>query len=283
MTCKIDRYAQLLHDTYLVLTLPDIWSPMVPVSTAPSGYDSGCTAVGYEFQWIKNIGYNMIDHVEIVANGVKLQVLTGEWLKMYSYFTHDENKRRVVDRMVGNVTEMYDPANAYDRTGQYPHAVTPTGPGTAFPYATTPEPSIRSRQLVIPLHFWFCENPGLALPLGEAGALVAGLHHREAVGVARPVRGAGRAAALVELVQRDGGHSNVGRNYRAVGYLGAGHRAIGQVCRGHHAVAQRTRDRGRPNVEQHQSGQDFRIYDTGCSRQFCERQAGETWISCEYQ
>ena len=165
LTCKIDRYAQLLHDTYLVLTLPDIWSPMVPVSTAPSGYDSGCTAVGYEFQWIKNIGYNMIDHVEIVANGVKLQVLTGEWLKMYSYFTHDENKRRVVDRMVGNVTEMYDPANAYDRTGQYPHAVTPTGPGTAFPYATTPEPSIRSRQLVIPLHFWFCENPGLALPL----------------------------------------------------------------------------------------------------------------------
>lgn len=165
LTCKIDRYAQLLHDTYLVLTLPDIWSPMVPVSTAPSGYDSACTAVGYEFQWIKNIGYNLIDHVEIVANGVKLQTLTGEWLKMYSYFTHDENKRRVVDRMVGNVTEMYDPANAYDRTGQYPHAVTPTGPGTAFPYATTPEPSIRSRQLVIPLHFWFCENPGLALPL----------------------------------------------------------------------------------------------------------------------
>ena len=165
LTCKIDRYAQLLHDTYLVLTLPDIWSPMVAVSTPPSGYDSGCSAMGYEFQWIKNIGYNMIDHVEIVANGTRLQVLTGEWMKMYSYFTHDENKRRVVDRMVGNVAEMYDPANAYDRTGQYPHAVTPTGASTAFPYASTPEPSIRARQLVIPLHFWFCENPGLALPL----------------------------------------------------------------------------------------------------------------------
>ena len=165
LTCKIDRYAQLLHDTYLVLTLPDIWSPMSPVSTAPSGYDSGCTAIGYEFQWIKNIGYNLIDHVEIVANGVKLQTLTGEWLKMYSYFTHDENKRRVVDQMVGNLPEMYDPANAYDRTGQYPHAVTPTGASATFPFSATPEPSIRARQLVIPLHFWFCENPGLALPL----------------------------------------------------------------------------------------------------------------------
>jgi hypothetical protein len=172
LTCKIDRYAQLLHDTYLILTLPDIWSPMVSLPTVnsqptppPAGYDPACTAIGYEFQWIKNIGYNLIDHVEIVANGVKLQRLTGEWLKMYSYFTHDENKRRVVDQMVGNVPEMYDPANAYDRTGQYPHAVTPTGPGTTFPYASTPEPSIRARQLVIPLHFWFCENPGMALPL----------------------------------------------------------------------------------------------------------------------
>jgi hypothetical protein len=138
---------------------------MSPVSTAPSGYDSSCTAIGYEFQWIKNIGYNLIDHVEIVANGVKLQTLTGEWLKMYSYFTHDENKRRVVDQMVGNVSEMYDPANAYDRTGQYPHAVTPTGASATFPFSATAEPSIRARQLVIPLHFWFCENPGLALPL----------------------------------------------------------------------------------------------------------------------
>jgi hypothetical protein len=165
LSCKIDRYAQLLHDTYFVLTLPDIWSPMAGVSAPPAGYDSGCTAMGYEFQWIKNIGYNLIDHIEIVANGTRLQVLTGEWMKMYSYFTHDENKRRIVDNMVGNVPEMYDPANAYDRTGQYPHAVTPTAASSVFPFSATPEPSIRSRQLVIPLHFWFCENPGLALPL----------------------------------------------------------------------------------------------------------------------
>jgi hypothetical protein len=168
LTCKIDRYAQLLHDTYLVLTLPDIWSPMVylgPNTPPPTGYDSACTAIGYEFQWIKNIGYNLIDHIEIVANGVKLQSLTGEWLKMYSYFTHDGTKRGVVDQMVGNVPEIYDPANAYDRTGQYPHAVTPTSASTVFPFSATPEPSIRARQLVIPLHFWFCENPGLALPL----------------------------------------------------------------------------------------------------------------------
>lgn len=165
LSCRIDRYAQLLHDTYLFVTLPDIWSPMVAVSTSPDGYDPGCSAVGYEFQWIKNIGYNMIDHVDLVANNVVIQSLTGEWLKMYSYMTHDSAKRRVVDQMVGNVPDIYDPANAYDRVNQYPHAVTPAALPTTMPFTTIPEPSIRSRQLVIPLHFWFAENPGMALPL----------------------------------------------------------------------------------------------------------------------
>lgn len=167
ISCRIDRYAQLLHDSYLVLTLPDIWSPLKYLNTAvaPTGYDARTNSIGYEFQWIPNIGYNLIDHVNLVMNGQVIQSLRGEWLKMYSYMTHDANKRKTVDQMVGNVPQIYDPAHAYDRNGQYPHAITPTALPTAAPQTRTPEPSIRSRQLVIPLHFWFCENPGLALPL----------------------------------------------------------------------------------------------------------------------
>lgn len=168
LSCRIDRYAQLIHDTYLVLTLPDIWSPLVNVgSTLPPGYQSsnGANSIGYEFQWIQNIGYNMIDRVDLVMNGQVIQSLRGEWLKFYSYLTHDRNKRLIVDQMVGNVPELYDPANAYDRQNQYPHAITPVTLPSALPQTTIPEPSIRSRQLVVPLHFWFCENPGLALPL----------------------------------------------------------------------------------------------------------------------
>jgi hypothetical protein len=168
ISCRIDRYAQILLDTYLIITLPDIWSPLTPLQTGdapPSGYDAKCTALGYEFQWIKNIGYNLIDHVEITANGQVLQTMTGEWMKMYSYLTHDNNKRKIVDQMVGNVPEMYDPANGNGRQNQYPHAIAPASYPGIGPNTKTPEPSIRSRQLSIPLHFWFCENPGLALPL----------------------------------------------------------------------------------------------------------------------
>lgn len=167
ISCRIDRYAQLLHDSYLSITLPDIWSPLKYLngSAPPTGYDSRANSIGYEFQWIQNIGYNMIDFVSLRMNGQEIQRLDGEWLKLYSYMTHDRNKRLIVDQMTGHVKELYDPANAYDRINQYPHAVTPTAVPTALPQTTIPEPSIRSRQLLIPLHFWFCENPGLALPL----------------------------------------------------------------------------------------------------------------------
>ena len=169
ISCRIDRYAQLLHDTYLLLTLPDVWSPLkyLGSSAPPTGYQltGGANSIGYEFQWIKNIGYNMIDHVDLVMNGQVIQRLRGEWLKMYSYMTHDANKREVVNQMVGNVPELYDPANAYDRQNQYPHAITPNALPNPMPKSLVPEPSIRSRQLVVPLHFFFSENPGLALPL----------------------------------------------------------------------------------------------------------------------
>jgi hypothetical protein len=167
ITCKIDRYAQMLHDCYLVLTLPDIWSPLKYLgnSLPPAGYDQRSNSIGYEFEWIRNIGYNLIDHISLTMNGVEIQRLRGEWLKFYSYLTHDANKRKIVDEMTGNVPEIYDPANAYDRQNQYPHAITPTAIPITGPQTNIPEPSIRSRQLVIPLHFWFCENPGLALPL----------------------------------------------------------------------------------------------------------------------
>jgi hypothetical protein len=59
--------------------------------------------------------------------------------------------------MIGNVPELTDPANAGNRVNQYPHSIT-TG-------AFTAQPSILARDLVIPLHFWFCEDIGTALPL----------------------------------------------------------------------------------------------------------------------
>jgi len=85
ISCRIDRYAQLLSDCYLYLTLPDIYSPLKYLNgqAPPSGYDSRTNSIGYEFQWIPNIGYNLIDRIDLTMNGQAIQTLPGEWLKLY--------------------------------------------------------------------------------------------------------------------------------------------------------------------------------------------------------
>ena len=159
---KVERYAQLVNDCYLSIDLPDIYSPVVPlVGTVPGAsshtVNPESNAIGYEFQWVRNIGYNMIHHVSVLINGQEIVRHTGEWMKLYANLTFDANKRAIIDRMVGNVPELYDPANADDRVNQYPHSIS-----SSTEYA---EPSIKGRNLLIPLHFWFCETVGNALPL----------------------------------------------------------------------------------------------------------------------
>lgn len=158
--CKVRRVTDLLHDCYLCFNLPDIWSPLYTLSeTTPDG-----SGPGYEFQWIENIGYNAIERASVMINGVKVYEVPGEWFKLHSYLSYDRNRREMIDQMVGNLPELTDPGNAFGRMYQYPHAVqvsTPPNSGGVV----TPEPSIRGRQIIVPLHFWFCENPGMALPL----------------------------------------------------------------------------------------------------------------------
>lgn len=155
---KVDRNAQLVNDCYLSITLPDIYSPLVPITPAThSNINSSSTAVGYEFQWIRNIGYNMIRQVSVLINGQTIVSHTGEWMKLYAELKFDANKKAILDQMTGNVPELYDPANVFGRTNQYPNSIS-TSSGLAAP-------SIPGRTLLIPLHFWFCESIGAALPL----------------------------------------------------------------------------------------------------------------------
>jgi hypothetical protein len=158
MRVKVDRNAQMLHDCYVHVSLPDIYSPIAAVTPGKHvELAPDATGIGYEFQWIPNLGYNMIQSVSVLINGTTIVRHTGEWMKLYSYITYNANKRRIIDGMIGNVPELYDPANAYNRRNQYPHSITTS--------TAVAQPSILARDLVIPLHFWFCEDVGTALPL----------------------------------------------------------------------------------------------------------------------
>lgn len=158
LRAKVERYAQLIHDCYLTITLPNIYSPISPITAAThSNVNASATAIGYEFQWIKSLGYNMINYVAILINGQEIVRHTGEYMKFYADLKFDANKKAILDEMIGNVKELTDPANAFDRVNQYPHSIS-----SSTQYA---EPSIYGRTLRIPFHFWFCEDIGKALPL----------------------------------------------------------------------------------------------------------------------
>jgi hypothetical protein len=156
---KIPRYADLLMDTYIVVTLPDIWSP-IHHPTAASSTTPGTLFrwVPYEFRWIKNIGTHMIKEIEITCGSMTLQKYSGEYIAAMVERDFSEEKKDLFNKMTGNINELNDPANSGTRINTYPSAYYSTNADGA-------EPSIRGRNLYIPLNSWFTLNNGSAFPL----------------------------------------------------------------------------------------------------------------------
>jgi len=148
-TFKVKRYAELLMDTYVVLTLPDIWSPVYSPTTDTSGNWSP-----YEFRWIKDIGSKIIRSIDINCGSLKLQSYTGDYLAALVDRDFSAEKKDLYNKMTGNVPELYDPANAFQRTNSYPNAIyNPKFKNPAGVFVGA-EPSIRGRTLYVPINTW---------------------------------------------------------------------------------------------------------------------------------
>ena len=149
---KMPRYGDLLMDTYLVITLPNIWSPIYKKSDTEYR--------PYEFQWIKNIGSQIIDEVTFTIGGRIVQKFSGVYLQNLVERDFDNNKKELFNIMTGNISELNDPANYSNRSNNYPNA---------FKIHDTSlngvEPSINSHKLYIPLNTWFTLLSNMALPL----------------------------------------------------------------------------------------------------------------------
>lgn len=151
-TFTVPRYAELLMDTYLVVTLPTIWSPIYPPMQCGDAWRP------YEFRWIDNLGTQMIKEVVFSVGGQILQRMTGKYLLAQVQRDMNGTKRFLYDTMSGSTPELTDPANYANRRGVYPNV---------FYNASQqgPEPSIRGRKIYIPLNAWFCGISETAFPL----------------------------------------------------------------------------------------------------------------------
>jgi hypothetical protein len=151
-TFYIPRYAELLMDTYICITLPSIWSPIHP-PTHPTDMWAP-----YEFRWIENLGTQMVKEIVISVGGMTLQRFTGNNLMAIMERDLDATKRELYNQMTGHVPELYNPGCSGARLNQYPNAYRTGNIAGA-------EPSIRGRKIYIPINAWFTLSSKMAFPL----------------------------------------------------------------------------------------------------------------------
>jgi hypothetical protein len=92
------------------------------------------------FGWMQGVGNYLISRTAIFIGGQKIDELYGIWLDIWSELTLNGSQLEGFGKMIGKDYS----------TGVY------------TPYDITQSPGNR---LFIPLQFWFCKNPGLAIPL----------------------------------------------------------------------------------------------------------------------
>ena len=151
---KIPRYGDLLLDTYAVVNLPDIWSPIIPPRVIDPSVNNWAP---YEFKWIHNIGAKMIHRIQITCGSQLLNEYSGDYLLAMAQrdFTCDQMDKFNI--MIGEIPELNSPENAKSRNNVYPNAFWNNDQAI--------EPSIPSQNIYIPLNAWFCLNSQQAFPL----------------------------------------------------------------------------------------------------------------------
>lgn len=157
---KIKRYADLLMDCYICVTLPNIWSPIMPPQEVvqPDGTIGYTDWAPYEFRWIKHLGAQIISKISINCGNQQLQQYSGQYLLNSARRDFNGTKLALFYDMIGNVPELNDPANAGARVNTYPNAYFTDNPAGA-------QPSIMGRTLYIPIGSWFSLLSTQAFPL----------------------------------------------------------------------------------------------------------------------
>ena len=148
VTCTISRNGDLAYRTYLQVTLPEINQSM-----------KGSSQDGVYARWLDFPGEQLISQVEVEIGGQRIDRQYGDWMHIWNNLTLPVDQKKGYYAMVGNTTELTfitDPSfNPIDGPCQANAPRQVCAPRNALPETT----------LYVPFQFWYCRNPGLALPL----------------------------------------------------------------------------------------------------------------------
>ena len=150
VTCTISRNGDLAYRTYLQVTLPEINQSMGTYSA---------NATGVYARWLDFPGEQMISQVEVEIGGQRIDRQYGDWMHLWNQLTLSKEQERGYFKMVGNTTQLTFVID--------PEFAPVDGPcGSSAPHQVcAPRNALPETTLYVPFQFWYCRNPGLALPL----------------------------------------------------------------------------------------------------------------------
>jgi hypothetical protein len=151
VTCTISRNGDLAYRTYLQLTLPEIGQSL-----------SQASATSQETlyaRWLDFPGEQLISQVEVEIGGQRIDRQYGDWMHIWNQLTLSKEQERGYYKMIGNTTQLTYVCD--------PGFAEVDGPCSAngVRQVCAPRKALPETTLYIPLQFWYCRNPGLALPL----------------------------------------------------------------------------------------------------------------------
>ena len=126
VSCTLSKNGDAVSQIYIVIKLPEI----------PTFNNDSFNNDLVRIAWVKNIGYAIINNVEIEIGGIIYDRHDFNWLNIQSELTITNNLKKMHDIMIGNLPCIYELSN-----------------------------SKKSYELYIPLQFWFCKKYYMCLPL----------------------------------------------------------------------------------------------------------------------
>ena len=148
VTCTISRNGDLCYRTYLQLVLPEINQNM------------GTNSSGVWARWLNYIGEQIIAQVEVEIGGQRIDRQYGDWMHIWNQLTLSSEQQRGYFKMIGNTTAL-----SYICDPAFAPVSGPCAAAGGPAQVCAPRKALPETTLYIPLQFWFCRNPGLALPL----------------------------------------------------------------------------------------------------------------------
>ena len=136
VTCTVSRNGDLITRVYLDATLPEIH------------------ATGGSFAWVDYVGEMLVDSVELEIGGQRIDKQYGDWMHIWNQLSLPVGLQHGYKLMVGQ--------NAARLACEDSFGCAELDPACNLQHATN---HVGAYKVHVPLQFWFCTNPGLALPL----------------------------------------------------------------------------------------------------------------------